>query len=94
MKPAQTKTARLTAAHDSMDKVYATLAKDLDFPAHFASNLDALWDTLLRDVPGPFEISWPGATTAGRKIGPKFKALLALLGELEEARGDFKFRRR
>lgn len=88
------KRANLTAAHDSMDKVYATLAKDLAFPAHFASNLDALWDTLLRDVPGPFEISWPGAAKAGHEIGPKFKALLALLGELEEARGDFKFRRR
>jgi ribonuclease inhibitor len=87
------KRAELTAAHDSMDKVYATLAKDLAFPAHFSANLDALWDTLLRDVAGPFEISWPGAAKAGRKIGPKFRALLALLGELEEARGDFKFRR-
>jgi ribonuclease inhibitor len=88
------KRAKLTASHDTMDKVYASLAKNLDFPEHFASNLDALWDTLLRDVPGPFEISWPGAATAARKIGPKAKALLALLGELEEARGDFKFRRR
>ena len=88
------KRAKLTAAHDSMDKVYATLAKDRAFPKHFAPNLDALWDTLLRDVPGPFEIAWPGAAAAGRKIGPKFKALLTLLGELEEARGDFKFRRR
>lgn len=94
MKSVKIKRAKLTEAHDSMDKVYAALAKDLGFPAHFASNLDALWDTLLRDVPGPFEISWPGAAKAGRKIGPKFKALLALIGELEEARGDFKFRRR
>jgi ribonuclease inhibitor len=88
------KRAKLTAAHDTMDKVYAALAADLAFPAHFAANLDALWDTLLRDVPGPFEISWPEAAAAARKIGPKAKALLALLGELEEARGDFKFRRR
>lgn len=94
MKKAKTKIAKLTAAHDSMDKVFAALAEDLDFPAHFASNLDALWDTLLRDVPGPFEIAWPGAAAAGRKIGPKFQALLTLLGELEEARGDFRFRRR
>jgi ribonuclease inhibitor len=93
MTKATTKIAKLTAAHDSMDKVYASLAADLEFPAHFGGSLDALWDTLLRDVPGPFEISWPGAAKAGRKIGPKFKALLALLGELEEARGDFKFRR-
>lgn len=94
MTKAKPKRAELSAAHDSMDKVYATLAKDLAFPAHFSPNLDALWDTLLRDVPGPFEIVWPGAAAAGRKIGPKFQALLTLLGELEEARGDFKFRRR
>jgi ribonuclease inhibitor len=94
MTAAKMKRAKLSAAHDSMDKVYAALAADLAFPAHFAGNLDALWDTLLRDVEGPFEISWPGAAKAGRKIGPKFGALLTLLGELEEARGDFKFRRR
>ncbi|MBI3504861.1 MAG: barstar family protein [Proteobacteria bacterium] len=88
------KTARLDSSHDTMAKVYATLAADLAFPAHFSANLDALWDVLLRDVPGPFEIVWPGATKAGAKIGPKFKALLTLLGELEEARGDFRFRRR
>lgn len=88
------KRASLTAAHDSMEKVYAQLAADLSFPAQFAANLDALWDVLLRDVEGPFEIVWPGAAAAGRKIGPKFKALTALLAELEEARGDFRFRRR
>jgi ribonuclease inhibitor len=88
------KRAKLDASHDSMEKVYAALAKDLAFPVHFSPNLDALWDTLLRDVEGPFEIVWPGAASAGRKIGPKFNALLTLLGELEEARGDFKFRRR
>lgn len=88
------KRASLTAAHDSMEKVYAQLAADLSFPAHFAANLDALWDVLLRDVEGPFEIAWPGAAAAGKKIGPKFRALTALLAELEEARGDFRFRRR
>ena len=88
------KSARLDETHDSLAKVYARLAADLAFPAHFAGNLDALWDVLLRDVPGPFEIVWPGAAKAGRKIGPKYKALVLLLEELEEARGDFKFRRR
>ena len=88
------KRAKLTAAHDTIDKVYAQIEKDLELSAHFARNLDALWDALLRDVEGPFEIAWPGASVAGKQIGPKFKALLALLGELEEARGDFKFKRR
>lgn len=93
MKTAPMKRAQLTAAHDTMDKVYATLAAELALPAHFARNLDALWDALLRDVPGPFEIVWKGAPAAARKIGPKAKALLALLGDLQNARGDFKFRR-
>jgi ribonuclease inhibitor len=88
------KRANLNAEHDSMDKVYAQIAADLALSAHFGRNLDALWDALLRDVEGPFEIVWPGASAAGKAIGPKFKALLALLAELEEARGDFKFKRR
>lgn len=88
------KRAKLTAEHDSMDKIYAQLATDLALPAHFGRNLDALWDALLRDVEGPFEIVWPGASSAGKIIGPKFKTLLALLSELEEARDDFKFKRR
>lgn len=88
------KRARLDDSHDTMEKVYAKLAADLSFPKHFAPNLDALWDTLLRDVPGPVEIAWPGAARAGRKIGPKFKALLTLFAELEEVRGDFRFKRR
>jgi len=88
------KRAKLGPEHDTMDKVYRQIAADLQLSAHFAANLDALWDALLRDVEGPFEIVWPQAATAGKAIGPKFKALLALLGELEEARGDFKFKRR
>ncbi len=88
------KRARLDETHDTMEKVYAKLGADLAFPAYFSGNLDALWDVLLRDVAGPFEIVWPGAAKAGGKIGPKFKALLALLVELEEARGDFRFKRR
>ena len=88
------KRAVLTSAHDTMDKVYATLATDLGFPAYFSPNLDALWDTLLRDIEGPFEIAWRDAAKAGRKIGPQFKTLLALFADLAEARGDFKFRRR
>ena len=88
------KRVELNAGHDTMDKVYAQIAADLALSAHFGRNLDALWDALLRDVEGPFEIAWRDAAVAGKAIGPKFKALLTLLGELEEARGDFKFRRR
>lgn len=88
------KTARLDETHDSLAKVYAKLAADLSFPPHFAGNLDALWDVLLREVPGPFEIAWPGAAKAGKKIGTKYKALVTLLEELEKARSGFRFRRR
>jgi ribonuclease inhibitor len=88
------KRAILTSGHDTMEKVYAALAADLAFPAHFSPNLDALWDTLLRDVEGPFEIAWRDAAKAGHKIGPQFKSLLMLFADLAEARGDFSFRRR
>jgi RNAse (barnase) inhibitor barstar len=84
------KRAVLGPEHDTMEKIYRRIATDLKLPAHFAPNLDALWDALLRDVEGPFEIAWPQAATDG----PEFDALRTLLGELEKARADFTFKRR
>ena len=69
MTAAKMKRAELSAAHDSMDKVYAALAADLAFPAHFAGNLDALWDTLLRGE------EWHGEFHNRRKDGDLYWCL-------------------
>jgi ribonuclease inhibitor len=65
--------------------VIARLARDLKFPAHFGGNLDALYDTLRTDIPGPITITWTG----GRKaLGGEFAALARVLRDVAAERGD------
>ena len=76
----------------TLARFYDELARQLDFPAHFGRNLDALWDTLAADVAGPFEIVWEGAELAGKSLGEDYARLVALLNELAAERGDFTFK--
>jgi len=78
----------------TLARFYDELARQLDFPAHFGRNLDALWDTLAVDVAGPFEIVWEGAELAGKSLGEDYARLVALLNELAAERGDFTFKLR
>jgi ribonuclease inhibitor len=84
--------ATLDASLDTPAKVHARLARDLDLPAHFGSNLDALWDCLARDVEGPFEIVWLEAEHSRALLGDTFGRFEALFRELETERVDFNFR--
>ena len=68
------------------------LAAHLDFPAHAGANLDALWDVLRTDVAGPFEIVWRDHVAARAALGTDFEKISALLFQLAEERGDFRFR--
>jgi ribonuclease inhibitor len=70
--------------------VYRRLAHDLQFPAHFRPNLDALWDVLTRDVKGPVEIHWRNSARARKKLGPAFARIVGLLREVEAERDDFR----
>ena len=85
------KRASLTAAHDSMEKVYAQLAADLSFPAHFAANLDALWDVLRTDMPGPFAVIWRDHDRARAALGEDFGRIAAVFADLAAERADFSF---
>lgn len=70
--------------HDSRDKVFAALARDLGFPQHWGRNLDALYDVLRTDIPGPVEIAWRAPASAD------LEAIRAVLRDVARERDDFK----
>ena len=53
----------------SMETFYDEIARELSLPGHFGRNLDALWDVLSTDVPGPFEIVWEESKGRGKPWG-------------------------
>lgn len=67
---------------------YSELARQLEFPAHFGRNLDALWDVLVNDIEGPLEIVWQGTALSQAAMGDDYAKLVALLEEVAEERGD------
>ncbi len=73
--------------------IYAKLARDLDFPAHFGRNLDALWDLLTTEVEGPVRIVWRLDPGLRAELGEFADALAALFEEVARERQDFAFRR-
>jgi len=68
------------------------LARELGFPAHFGYNLDALFDVLTTDLPGPVAIVWSGVERAELARDPELGPLLATLEEAARARPDLTLR--
>jgi ribonuclease inhibitor len=71
-----------------MAAVHADLARQLGLGAHYGANLDALWDALVRDVPGPVEIAWPDFAVARAVLGEGADRLRELLEEAATERRD------
>lgn len=82
-------TVTLDATHDTMDAIYDTLQRELDLPAHFGRNLDALWDALTMEVPFPVEILWKDHSWARVKLGADYDRLIATFHDVENEREDF-----
>lgn len=76
----------------TLPAVYARLARDLSFPAHFGRNLDALWDVLTTEIKGPIEILWQDHHESRRHMGPDFDRLVTVLRDVEAERPDFRLR--
>ncbi|HNW60358.1 MAG TPA: barstar family protein [bacterium] len=74
----------------SMERLYDELARQLEFPAWFGRNLDALWDLLTTDIPGPIRIRIRQPQSAKRLLGADYDRVLDLFKEVEEERDDFK----
>lgn len=63
---------------------YQQLRAQLPLPAFFGNNLDALWDVLTGDLPGPIEIIWKHPQLMGAAAEP----MLELLRDAAEERED------
>ncbi len=64
------------------------LARDLGFPAHFRPNLDALFDVLTTEIPGPIRIDWRLSATTGASLGADLEPLRRTLEDAAAARDD------
>jgi ribonuclease inhibitor len=84
------KRATLDGSIGSLDAAYALLARELDLPDYFGWNLDALWDVLTAEVPGPVEIVWRDHEAARMRMGEDFDRLVELFREVEQERPDFR----
>jgi RNAse (barnase) inhibitor barstar len=78
----------LRGPYATLEAVHADLARQLGLAGHYGVNLDALWDALVRDVPGPVEISWPDFARAQSVLGGGADRLRALLEEAAAERRD------
>jgi ribonuclease inhibitor len=80
----------LDASHDTLDKVYDALQRQLALPAHFGRNLDALWDALTTDVRGPATIVWRDSARARAALGEDYDRLVDTLRDVAAERSDFR----
>lgn len=85
------RTAILDAGAADRGAVFASLAAQLGFPAQAAPNLDALWDVLRTDMPGPFAVIWRDHERARAMLGADFERLAAIFSDLAAERADFAF---
>ena len=81
---------QLDASHDTLDKVYDALQRQLALPDHFGRNLDALWDVLTTDVRGPVTVVWRDPIRARAALGPDYDRLVETLRDVAAERSDFR----
>lgn len=83
---------RLDGRSRTRATLLARLARELGFPAHFGHNLDALYDVLTTDLPGPIEIVWRGdreRIAADPELGPVLETLEAAAAARPDLRLQF-----
>lgn len=73
----------------SLNQLFDELTRQLKLPAHFGRNLDALYDVLSQDVPGPVEIIWRETELSRQQLGADvYATLLEILTTVATERGD------
>lgn len=72
----------------TVEAFYDALARQLRLPAHFGQNLDALFDSLTRDVPGPVEVVLRNAAATPPALRAHLARLVKTLGEAARERRD------
>jgi len=73
----------------SLDVFYDEVAHQLDLPAYFGRNLDALWDVLTTDIAGPVKVVWEHATASREAMGEDFDRVADVLKQVALDRDDF-----
>jgi ribonuclease inhibitor len=70
---------------------YDALERQLALP-YFGRNLDALWDVLTTELPGPVEIVWHDAARARAALGEEFERIVGVLRKAAAERADLVLR--
>ena len=73
----------------SLDTFYDEVTRQLDLPAYFGRNLDALWDVLTTDIAGPVDLVWEHAEASRQAMGEAFDRVAEVLQAVAEERDDF-----
>lgn len=77
------------AVHSEVD-VHRDLARQLEFGEFYGSNLSALRDRLLADVPRPVRIVWVSSGRSRERLGePLFSSIVEVFEEVAQQDLDF-----
>ncbi len=71
--------------------VLARIARDVGWDRPL-TNLDALYDVLRREIPGPIEIVWRPTAASQEALGADMATIAATLREVAAERADMTFR--
>lgn len=72
-----------------IDEVYDAMLQSICVPKYFGRNLDALYDSLCTDVPGPFKIIWLDHAASAESLGElHYEGLLDILQAVAQQRSD------
>lgn len=77
----------------SLADIYLQLGQQVELPADFGCNLDALYDFLSASLAGPIELIWTQQEQDCQYLSNKdSKGIINLLEEIAEERADFEIR--
>ncbi|OHX14136.1 barstar family protein [Chromobacterium sphagni] len=73
----------------SLQQLFNEMSRQLRLPPHFGRNLDALYDCLANEVPGPYQLIWRETAETEKALGADvYAAVLDILETVAAERGD------
>lgn len=62
---------------------HVAIAQALQFPSHYGSNLDALWDALTANVERPVKLIWNDSASSQGEMPIEFDRIIEVLRKVE-----------